>query len=243
MIRAFLETSIDFIFLSFLFIFLYLILKKKWILVVYFLFFLIVSTGLVPKILVKNVEANFQQLNSNTINKKETYTILVLGSGYTQNNRLSYTSQLNENSLSREIEGLRISKKIEKVTIVTSGFGGNYALTHAEVMKKSLLELGLSEPNIYTLNKPETTFEEAKAYSSKFGKKTICIIVTDAMHMPRAIEIFKDQGIKVLAAPTNFLVKEEIFNLELPNLRSINLFNVYLKTKIKHINYKFFIKQ
>lgn len=241
--RLFFELTIDFIFLSFLFIFFYLILKKKWILFIYFLFFLIVSTGYVPKVLVRSVEANFQQLNAKNFKPNETYTILILGSGYTQNDHLSYTSQLNENSLSREIEGLRISKNIANATIVTSGFGGDYDLTHADVMKKSLIELGLTAPKIYTLNKPKTTFEEAEAYLKKFGKQTTCIIVTDAMHMPRAIEIFKDQGIKVLAAPTNFLVKEEIFNFEMPNLRSIYLFNVYLKTEIKHLNYKFFIKK
>lgn len=243
MISLFFESTIDFIFLSFLFLFLYLILKKKWILLIYFLFFLIVSTGYVPKLLVRNVEASFPQLNSEKLSQNEAYTILVLGSGYTQNYHLSYTSQLNENSLSREIEGLRISKKMAKIHIVTSGYGGDYTLTHADVMKKSLMELGLPEPKIYTLNKPKTTFEEAKSYLKKFGKKTTCIIVTDAMHMPRAIEIFKDQGIKVIAAPTNFLVKEEVFNFEMPNLRSIYLFNVYLKTEIKYLNYKLFIKK
>ncbi len=241
--RLFFEPTIDFIFLSFLFLLFYLVLKKKWILFIYFLFFLIVSTGYIPKLLVRNVEANYQQLNSEKLNEKEAYTILVLGSGYTQNYHLSYTSQLNENSLSREIEGLRIFKKIANTNIVTSGYGGNYTLTHAEVMKKSLMELGLPELNIYTLDKPKTTFEEAKYYLKKFGKKTTCIIVTDAMHMPRAIEIFKDQGIKVLASPTNFLVKEEIFSFEMPNLRSIYLFNVYLKTEIKYLNYKLFIKK
>ena len=56
--------------------------------------------------------------------------------------------------------------------------------------------MGVKEQNIQMLETPTSTLEEALAFKDKFGTSGNLILVTSALHMPRAVEIFSDQGIR-----------------------------------------------
>jgi uncharacterized SAM-binding protein YcdF (DUF218 family) len=68
--------------------------------------------------------------------------------------------------------------------------------------------LGVDSTDIVMSPLPANTREEAAEYVKKFGKKNSLIVVTDAIHMPRAVILFEKAGVKVIPAPTNFLVKK-----------------------------------
>jgi uncharacterized SAM-binding protein YcdF (DUF218 family) len=63
--------------------------------------------------------------------------------------------------------------------------------------------------------------------------------------MPRAVEIFSDQGIKVIPAPTDYLHKEAdaaFSTITFPCYDSINLLNNYQTTVAKLWYYRWFKK-
>ena len=64
--------------------------------------------------------------------------------------------------------------------------------------------MGVSKYNILMQEEPRDTEEEA-LYVKRIVKNKPFILVTAAYHMPRAMELFKKEGLSPIAAPTNFL--------------------------------------
>jgi uncharacterized SAM-binding protein YcdF (DUF218 family) len=48
---------------------------------------------------------------------------------------------------------------------------------------------------------------EAFDYTKKFGTNNTLILVTDAIHMPRAMFLFRKEGQSPIPSPTNHMVK------------------------------------
>jgi uncharacterized SAM-binding protein YcdF (DUF218 family) len=101
----------------------------------------------------------------------------------------------------------RLIDKVTKVTLVLSGYGGRLSLTQAEVLAKTAVSLGVDPADIKLLTTTKNTSDEAKTYFREFGKKTKLILVTDAVHMPRAMKLFRKAGLDPVPAPTNHIIK------------------------------------
>jgi uncharacterized SAM-binding protein YcdF (DUF218 family) len=71
------------------------------------------------------------------------------------------------------------------------------------------LALGVDAKEIRLLGTHETTQTEALDYTYKFGTNNAMILVTDAVHMPRAMFLFQKAGQSPLPSPTNHLVKSD----------------------------------
>jgi uncharacterized SAM-binding protein YcdF (DUF218 family) len=71
------------------------------------------------------------------------------------------------------------------------------------------LALGVDAKEIRLLGTHETTQSEALDYTDKFGTNNTLILVTDAIHMPRAMFLFKKAGQVPIPSPTNHLVKSD----------------------------------
>jgi len=132
--------------------------------------------------------------------------IVVLGGWHQHNDSLPVTSQLNVNSLQRVVETLRISNIHPEARIITSGSAAGNTSSNAEIVKQSLVLLGIAENKIITENFPRDTEEEAQLISQRVhGAKVI--LVTNADHMLRAVNYFKTQGVDVIPAPTGYWIK------------------------------------
>jgi len=92
--------------------------------------------------------------------------------------------------------------------LIVSGYAGRLKISQAEVLYKTALMLGVDSTDLIMSPKPKNTREEAEEYIKKFGKGNSLVVVTDAIHMPRAVMLFEKAGVKVIPAPTNFLVKQ-----------------------------------
>jgi len=91
--------------------------------------------------------------------------------------------------------------------------------------------LGVDSNRIITLYTPNTTKEEAVAMAALSGAAARLIIVTGAMHMPRAIKFFTVQGFVPIAGPTNYRIHKESLSYGFkwwPSLNNIGLMNVVL---------------
>ena len=65
----------------------------------------------------------------------------------------------------------------------------------------------MNKNEIRLLGISENTKMEAFEYTHKFGTKNTLILVTDAIHMPRAMLLFGKAGQSPIPAPTNHMVK------------------------------------
>lgn len=184
--------------------------KKKWalsILSITVLFFLLFSTAYLPNYLAAKLESKYLPIHlpNKNLDTGKVY-IHVLGSGYVLDKRLPANAQMGWCGLGRLAEAIRIHRSIKNSVIVCSGYSSLGLETQAQVTKRAAIVLGVDSTQLVTLNKPSTTQEEARELRKQYGKNITLVIVTDALHMPRAMKMFTDEGFNPIAAPTNYKV-------------------------------------
>jgi uncharacterized SAM-binding protein YcdF (DUF218 family) len=186
----------------------------------------IIAFSPIPDLLVYSLESQNRTISSATLDKKEPLNILILGSGQTNDITLTYLNRLGTSGLGRLTEGIRIYKKIGKNKIVCSGFSNGKSISQAKMLALAALEIGVNEKDTLMLIKPAITDEEAIEYKKRFGVKKAFFLVTNAVHMPRALWIFKSQGLKPIPVPANNYLKwnrEENYKLFYPSYRKIEM--------------------
>ena len=208
-------------------------------------FVLLISTNYVPKRLIHSIEKKYIPIALHNLDTSKQYHILVLGAGATVDDRLPPSMDLNTGMLTRLFEGVRIFNHIDQGILVTSGSLKSETISQAQLSKEAAISVGVPEQHIKTLDNPRTTLEEAMAFKEQFGSDKKVVLVTSALHMPRAGEIFNDQGLDVIPAPSNYKYKEggSAYNgISMPSLHSIELMNHYHITVLKQWYYRVFKK-
>ena len=132
---------------------------------------------------------------------------------------VEYVLLLGGDRKGRTYEVLRLYNMDNTLHIISSGYEGRYEIPEAFINRDFLITLGIPPSQIITQHKPKDTKEEAIATKKIVGEKKF-ILVTDAIHMERAIKLFNKQGLHPIAAPTNFLVKQNIY-FNVPSGRNI----------------------
>ena len=177
----------------------------------------LVSFAPLPDLLCGLLERSYPPLTDvNHLTKYNDVYIMVLGAGHTSDPALPSNTQLSRDALGRLAEGIRLHRLLPGSKLVTSGWNGDDPLPEALVLKRAAELLGVPPEDILTLITPVNTQEEALCYRNAFGKSHKLIIVTDAIHMPRAILWFRKAGLDPVAASTNQLIKHS------PGQRSFN---------------------
>lgn len=184
--------------------------KRKTALTVFYIFvlvFLLTSTNYLPNYLAYRLEAQYAPLTTEQIkNIKGKIYLHVLGSGYNKDSRLPPNAQLGMVGLARLSEAIRIFRLTDSAIIVCSASSvDSSAISQAEVVRNTAVVLGIPAARTLLLTTPTTTFEEAQALSEVIDKQAQVAIVTDALHMPRAMHFFKENGFtNLIAAPARY---------------------------------------
>lgn len=135
--------------------------------------------------------------------------------------RLPATSLLEPVLLTRLTEGLRVWHAAPQSILITSGKSRSGLPPQALVAREAAGLLGFDTSRVFAFPLSVNTRMEADEYVAKFGKDTSLVLVTSAIHMPRAMQIFQQNGIKeVIPAPTHYLIKKDnpfAVNQLLPN--------------------------
>jgi uncharacterized SAM-binding protein YcdF (DUF218 family) len=133
--------------------------------------------------------------------------VVVLGGGHTLDPRLPVTSQISNVGLSRLVEGIRIFRGFHGSKLILSGGSVFEKVSNAEIMAGVAKAIGIKEEDILLETTSRDTAEEARAIKQWVGDDQF-IMVTSASHMPRAMALFRNLGMKPIPAPTDFLLKE-----------------------------------
>jgi uncharacterized SAM-binding protein YcdF (DUF218 family) len=173
------------------------------------LWFLMITTKFLPEIVISNFEDKYPTLAKTDIFlDTEAVNIMILGGGYSDDMSLMPNDQLNDNTLKRLSEGIRIHRLIPISKIVSGGCDGRLKLKQSDVISRAALSLGVDSSDLKVLNiETNNTAGEAKAYLKEYGNSSNLILVTDAIHMSRAMMLFMKAGIEPIPAPTNHIIK------------------------------------
>jgi len=127
--------------------------------------------------------------------------VVVLGGDYSFSPRIPARNHVGSSSLARVVEGVRIYRLQESgCMLVLSGAGV------AEGMRAVALDLGVPEEHIVLDTASRDTGDQARLLREILAGAPFAL-VTSASHMPRAMGLFRHQGLEPIAAPTDYLCK------------------------------------
>ena len=128
--------------------------------------------------------------------------IAVLGSGLRSGEHLPPSSIPVSSGLYRIAEGVRPYHRIPGSRLILSGYAYDRARSYAEISTQLAVQLGVAPSRIDVEPGPRTTSEEAARARALVGDDPI-LLVTSALHMPRAVLLFEAEGVNVTPAPTD----------------------------------------
>ena len=130
--------------------------------------------------------------------------IVVLG-GSTANNRHNwFTPYERDRAIARVDTAANLFQAGRAPYIFVSGAYLEGELSEAQVMARALQERGIPESAIVTESESLTTRENALFTARELRERHLhtVLVVTSALHMPRAIATFRKQGFDPIAAPS-----------------------------------------
>jgi uncharacterized SAM-binding protein YcdF (DUF218 family) len=171
---------------------------------------LLASTPPLPRFLLRSLEWKYEPLLTPPVDTTRQTHILVLGGGHVSDDRLPATDQLSEPALKRLIEGIRLHRQLPGSKLILSGYARKgIPQSHAEVMAEAAGLLGVASEDMAVITTPWNTMFEAIDYHKEYGDHQPLILVTSAIHMPRAMMHFQQAGLSPIPAPTNYSIKED----------------------------------
>jgi len=106
----------------------------------------------------------------------------------------------------RAWEAVRLYQNIPDAKIITSGYSAGSKDLGAEATARFLIHFGgVKKEDIILQQEPTDTAQEAIEIKKRLKDKPF-FLVTSAYHMPRAMEIFKKEGLSPIPAPTDYKV-------------------------------------
>lgn len=181
---------------------------------------LILIASSVPAVsnrMVASIENQFPVL---AVAPDDTGLILVLGFAHIVADGLPINSQLYPVALSRLTEGVRLWKTKPDTILALSGappVPGTHS--HAEKMHEMALELGVPEERIIRFDDTLDTEDEINSAAAWLKNNrpvdNRLVVVSTAMHLPRAELLFNDLDVVHTMAPTEFTVSNS--GLKLPS--------------------------
>lgn len=134
----------------------------------------------------------------------ETQAIVVLG-GHTANNRRNWFEPYDPDTASSRVDTAALLYQTHRAPrIVLSGAALDGFISEAEMMARNLQKKGVPRDALILEKSSYTTYENAAYTRRTLDEHNInrVLLVTSALHMPRAMAVFRKQGITAIAAPS-----------------------------------------
>jgi uncharacterized SAM-binding protein YcdF (DUF218 family) len=165
--------------------------------------------GLPARQHLEKLERKYTPLDIEKISEKEQRNIrfvVVLGSTNITDPALPESNQLDSPSLYRLVEGIRIQRQLPQTFLILSGGANQDPRANAAVAGRVAQSLGVDSGRLVMEERPRDTAEEARLLQPMLQEIPF-ILVTSAAHMERAMKLFQEAGTRPIAAPTDFLIK------------------------------------
>jgi len=176
------------------------------------------------------------------INQEQNAEAIVVLSASTEFSPEYATHTVGSSGLKRLLYAAWLHKQTDLPILIAGGIPKTGHPSQAETMA-DVLNTHFATPTKWLEKKSETTFENVKFTKEILEKENIkrIYVITNAWHMPRAIETFKAFGLDPIPAPTAFIGKistpepEEFF----PTADALEKSNIALHEYLGIIWYRF----
>lgn len=123
-------------------------------------------------------------------------------------------TELTYASLQRTLCGAdAYAEGVSKRLLLSGGSLAEDGPVDALEMKKLAMRVGVPEPAIVLEENSRNTYESAKEAQRILGVHATILLVTSAIHVPRATGLFRKQGLEVTPYPCGYLTHQEIGRL------------------------------
>lgn len=197
-----------------------------------FILIFVLLFNFLPYYLMKNLEGDPDLLDVTKFTGF--FRILVLGGGHNPNCSSLLEHQLNNSSLRRVLEGVRLHRANSNSKLIMSGESLKVGHpSQAEIQAHVAHTMGIDEGSIFVISEPKNTEQEAFFYDLNFkNDRTPIVLVSKALHLRRASYIFSRLGFDVYTSPAYFAHREyspTLLWFLFPNFQLIMSFGEYLK--------------
>lgn len=200
------------------------------------------STPLVSYHLAASIESK-TALGSNSLNDEQLGAVVILGGGRrSQAPEYQGEDTVSEAALARLRYGAEIHQQTALPILVTGGTVLSDGKPEGELMAQ-VLESCYGISDVWIESSSADTYQNALFTKEFLEKESInkVVLVTHAIHMPRALSAFKHVGIEVLPAPMGHRTGHEIgyiFRDFLPNAGSLAATSASLHELIGQVWYR-----
>lgn len=129
--------------------------------------------------------------------------VVVLGGGSREKASLTPEDRLDDPSLKRLLEGLRLCRHLPTARLIVSGGNSRGKTPVARIMREVALQFGLPPSRLVLEESSWDTLDEARILKKQLGPDPF-YLVTSAGHMTRSMALFRKEGTHPIAAPTDF---------------------------------------
>lgn len=133
--------------------------------------------------------------------------IVVLGNGHVSDPTVPLTSWQNPISLARTLEGVRLARAYPNAILIFSGSVAGDPLSNAEVNARVAEQFGIPRSRMRLFENNMDTHDEAVSIAHALVGQQVAL-VTSATHMPRALALYRAQGLAPIPAPTDYTAKQ-----------------------------------
>lgn len=133
--------------------------------------------------------------------------IVVLGNGHVSDPAVPERSWQNNVSLARTLEGVRLAQAYPEAELIFSGAVAGDPLSNAEVNARMAMSLGIPRARMTLFENNKDTHDEAVSLARHLQGKRVAL-VSSATHLPRAMALYRGQGLDAVPAPTDYTAKQ-----------------------------------
>lgn len=162
---------------------------------------LLFSTAWFPRMMINKLENQYSVItNINPV----IHWVVVFSGGQMTNVKAPANHLLNDVSIKRLVEGVRLYRNLPKSTLVLSG-GSAFGETKSEASRLAILTnwFGIPQEDVVLERKSVNTADEAVAIKQWVHQDPF-YLVTSAIHLPRAMALCRKQGLNPIAAPADY---------------------------------------
>lgn len=219
--------------------------KSCWLLFFTILLFYLLSNHFIVDEFIRDWEEPMTEYSS----LDEEYDVGVVLGGYLVTIDKSYDRLIFKKNTDRILQAVDLynNKKIKKILI--SGGPGNIIypdMYEAPLLKRFLISLGIPDTNILVDSTSNNTYENAvnskKIIEENFPENAKVLLITSALHMPRAAACFEKQNVNFDKYSTDkYIGDKRIYNVEqlfIPNLDSFIFWRMYIHEFTGYYVYK-----
>lgn len=160
--------------------------------------------------LMERKESQFPVVEVTELDTNARYLIVVLGAGKTSDQKLHPTQQINWTTAVRLLEGYRLYRQLPKARLALSGASFGSDEPQAQVTAEAALQLGVATSDTIQLRSTIHTQSEVEAIAERLAPGEQLIVVSSAVHLPRAHFWLRKHQLSARMAPAHFWIKRDL---------------------------------